>query len=123
MEVGMFDSLDGLRPYAIWEGAVARAVHGEQLTMAVVELESGVAVPEHRHVNEQLGFVARGSITMTIGGESRELGVGETYVIATDVPHAAVAGPDGATVIDVFSPPRSDWEGLERLEPSRAAWP
>jgi quercetin dioxygenase-like cupin family protein len=123
MEIGMFDSLHALRPYAIWDGAVARAVHGEQLTMAVVELQPEVAVPEHRHVNEQLGFVTRGSITMTIGGESRELGVGETYVIATDVPHAAVAGPEGATVVDVFSPPRSDWEGLERLEPSRAAWP
>ncbi|PZR86888.1 MAG: cupin domain-containing protein [Candidatus Nephthysia bennettiae] len=123
MEGEMFDSLHALRPYAIWDGAVARAVHGEQLTMAVVELQRGVAVPEHRHVNEQLGFVARGSITMTIGGESRELGVGETYVIATDVPHAAVAGADGATVVDVFSPPRADWQGLERLEPGRAAWP
>jgi quercetin dioxygenase-like cupin family protein len=119
----MFDSFHGLRPYAIWEGAVARAVHGEKLTMAVVELEPDVAVPEHRHVNEQLGFVAKGSITMTVGGESRELGIGETYVIATDVPHAALAGPEGATVVDIFSPPRSDWEGLERLEPSRAAWP
>jgi quercetin dioxygenase-like cupin family protein len=123
VEQGSFDSFNALRPYAIWEGAVARAVHGEQLTMAVVDLQPNVAVPEHRHVNEQLGFVARGSITMTVGGESRELGVGETYVIATDVPHAALAGAEGATVVDVFSPPREDWEGLERLEPSRGAWP
>jgi quercetin dioxygenase-like cupin family protein len=77
--------------------------------MAVVDLEPNVAVPEHRHVNEQLGFVGRGSVTMTIGGESRELGVGDTYVIPTDVPHAAVAGAEGATVVDVFSPPREDW--------------
>ena len=121
--MGTFDRIHELRPYAIWEGTIARAVHGEQITMAVVELDPNVAVPEHRHVNEQLGFVARGSITMTVGGEARELGVGETYVIATDVPHAAVAGAEGATVVDVFSPPRQDWEGLERLEPSRAVWP
>ena len=123
MESGTFDRFHGLRPYVIWEGALARAVHGERLTMAVVELEPNVAVPEHRHLNEQLGFVSRGSITMTVGGESRELRVGETYVIPTDVSHAALAGPDGATVVDIFSPPRDDWEGLERLEPSRGAWP
>jgi quercetin dioxygenase-like cupin family protein len=118
-----FAHFHALRPYAIWEGAVARAVHGEHLTMAVIDLEPNVAVPEHRHVNEQLGFVARGTITMTVGGESQELSVGETYAIASDLPHAALAGPEGATVVDVFSPPRGDWEGLERLEPSRSAWP
>jgi quercetin dioxygenase-like cupin family protein len=111
-----FAHFHALRPYAIWEGAVARAVHGEHLTMAVIDLEPNVAVPEHRHVNEQLGFVARGTITMTVG-------VGEAYAIASDLPHAALAGPEGATVVDVFSPPRGDWEGLERLEPSRSAWP
>jgi quercetin dioxygenase-like cupin family protein len=119
----IFAHFHALRPYAIWDGAVARAVHGEHLTMAVIDLQANVAVPEHRHVNEQLGFVARGSITMTIGGQSQELRVGETYAIASDLPHAALAGPEGATVIDVFSPPREDWEGLERLEPSRSAWP
>ena len=123
MEIQTFASFQGVRPYAIWEGAVARAVRGERLTVAAVDLAPNVHVPEHRHPNEQVGFVTRGSVTMTIGGESRELGVGETYVIAGDIPHAAVAGPQGATVIDVFTPPREDWEGLERLEPSAGAWP
>ena len=118
-----FNSLKDLEPIVLGDGLAARAINGERMTMAVVDLEPNVAVPEHRHVNEQAGFVARGSITMTVGGESQDLAVGETYVIATDVPHAALAGPDGATVVDIFSPPRSDWEGLERLEPSRAAWP
>ena len=119
----VFDHFSGLRPYRIWEGAVARAVHGEQVTMAVVDLGPNVAVPEHRHPNEQLGFVAQGSVTMTVGGESRELRKGETYVIASDLPHAAVAGAEGATVVDIFSPPRTDWEQLERLEPGAGSWP
>ena len=119
----VFDHFSELRPYRIWEGAVARAVHGEQVTMAVVDLEPNVAVPEHRHPNEQLGFVAQGSVTMTVGGEARELRRGETYVIASDLPHAAVAGSEGATVVDIFSPPRADWEQLERLEPGAGSWP
>jgi quercetin dioxygenase-like cupin family protein len=121
--MGTFDQLQALRPYAIWDGVVARALHGEKLTVAVIDLEPNVAVPEHRHLNEQLGFVAEGSITMTVGGDSRELHRGDTYVIASDLPHAALAGPEGATVIDVFSPPRADWEALERPEPSPGAWP
>jgi quercetin dioxygenase-like cupin family protein len=112
-----------MRPYRIWEGAVARAFHGERLTVAVVDLDPNVTVPEHRHDNEQLGFVLRGKITMTVAGESRELGVGETYTIAGDVPHAARTGAEGATVVDVFAPLRADWEKVERIEPRPGLWP
>lgn len=121
--MGVFDSVSRLRPYRIWDGAVARAVHGERLTVAVVDLEPDVAVPTHQHPNEQVGFVLDGSITMTVAGESRELRKGETYVIPGDVPHAAVAGPQGVTVVDVFNPPREDWERLERPDPEPGRWP
>jgi quercetin dioxygenase-like cupin family protein len=118
-----FDSVSGVRPYKIWDGAVARAVHGKQITMAIVEVGPGVDVPTHQHANEQLGFVLKGSIVMTVAGEERELQVGETYVIHGDTPHKAVGGSNGASVVDVFSPPRADWERLERLEPSPGNWP
>jgi quercetin dioxygenase-like cupin family protein len=121
--VGTFDSVGEVRPYRIWGGAVARAVRGDRITFAVVDVEPNVLVPEHHHPNEQVGVVLRGAITMTVAGESRRLGVGDTYVIPGDVPHAAETGPDGATVVDVFDPPREDWEQLERLEPSSGAWP
>jgi quercetin dioxygenase-like cupin family protein len=118
-----FDSLDRIRPYKTWDGVVARSVRGETMTFAVVDVEPNVVVPEHRHANEQVGIVLKGSITMTVAGESRRLVVGETYVIPGDVPHAAETGPEGVTVVDVFDPPREDWERLERLEPSAGAWP
>ena len=121
--MGTFDSLDGVRPYKIWDGAVARAIRGEKITFAVVDLDPDRAVPEHHHANEQIGMVLKGSITMTIAGESRRLGVGDTYVIPSDVPHSAETGPEGASVLDVFTPTREDWERLERLEPSAGAWP
>jgi hypothetical protein len=34
------------------------------------------------------------------------------------VPHAVHAGADGAFLVELFAPPRADWAGLERLEPS-----
>ena len=118
-----YDKVHNLRPYQIWDGAVARAVHGDRITFAVVTLDADLAVPEHHHPNEQVGTVLKGSITMTIAGESRTLGLGDTYVIPGDVPHSAQTGPEGATVVDVFNPPREDWERLERLEPSVGTWP
>lgn len=118
-----FDSLRDLRPLAIREGITARAVNGERITMAVVDLEPGAQLPEHHHENEQLGFVISGVITMRIEGDSRELHAGDTYSIRSNVPHDAVAGPGGCTVADVFAPVRADWEKLERRDPSTPSWP
>ena len=121
--MGTYDAVPNLRPYQIWSGAVARAVHGERLTMAVIDLEADRDVPEHRHDNEQLGFVIQGEITMTIDGDARTLGPGETYAIRSNVPHSARTGRDGATVVDVFAPIREDWERVPRLDPSPGRWP
>ena len=118
-----YSSFSTVRPYQIWAGAVARAVHGERLTMAVIDLDPNLLVPEHHHVNEQLGFVLVGKVTMVIAGEERELSPGEAYSIPGDVPHSARTGPEGATVVDIFAPIRSDWEKSERLEPSKGRWP
>ncbi len=112
-----------MRPLPIWEGVVARAVEGRELTFAVVELDPGAVVAEHRHANEQLGMVLRGTMTFTIAGEERDIGPGMTYTIPADVPHTATAGPDGTVVIDVFAPPRSDWRAFETLEPRPLRWP
>ena len=118
-----FGSIAGLRPHAVWPGVVGRVVTGERMTFAVIDLEPDAVVGEHAHPNEQIGLVLRGSLTFTIGGERRELHPGDTYVIRGGVPHDAVAGPEGCSVVDVFNPPREDWDRLERLEPSPPAWP
>lgn len=118
-----YSSFSTLRPYQIWDGAVARAVNGERLTMALIDLDPDLDIPEHHHVNEQLGFVLKGSITMVIAGDAKELSAGETYVIPSDVPHSARTGSRGATVVDIFAPVRADWEKTPRLEASKGRWP
>ena len=110
-------------PARIWDGVLARPVNGERVTVGFVDLDPNVQVPEHRHENEQVGFVLRGSITMVIAGESRELGVGGTYTITSQVPHSAKAGAGGASVVDVFAPIRADWEKAPRVKPFPGKWP
>jgi quercetin dioxygenase-like cupin family protein len=118
-----FLELRGIRPHVLREGVTARTVTGERMTLAVVDLEPDSTVPEHRHDNEQLGFVISGTLTMRIGSEKRELHAGDTYTIPSNVPHEATASSDGATVVDVFAPLRADWASLKREDPSPGRWP
>ena len=118
-----FDDVRTIVPRQVWDGITARAVHGERLTLAVVELEPGAIAEEHSHEHEQLGLVLRGSLRFRIGAEERELGPGETWEIPSNAPHRAEAGPDGATVLDVFAPPRSEWAAAEAGEPGPGRWP
>ena len=118
-----FESLRDIRPHMLVEGIMARAIEGERLTIAVVELDPNAVSPNHHHENEQLGFVIAGSMTMRIGNDERELTPGDTYNIPTHVSHDAVAGRDGATVVDVFVPVREDWKKLERADPKKPRWP
>jgi unsaturated pyranuronate lyase len=118
-----FGNLAKVQPHILRDGIKARAVNGDRLTMAVVELEPNAVSPEHHHENEQLGFVIQGSLIMRIGSERRELKPGDTYSIPSDVPHEATAGPEGATVTDIFAPVRADWADMKRAEPSPGKWP
>src|SRR5258708_1247610 len=112
-----FGSTATVVPYQLLPGLVARAVHGERITLAVVDLEPGLQMSPHRHGNEQVGIVVRGEMLFTIGGEPRNCVAGDTWVIPPRVPHEGTVGPQGCTVIESFSPPRRDWDGLPRLQP------
>jgi len=108
----------------VWgESIRARRVQGERITLAVVELAPNAAVPEHRHEAEQLGIVITGQVLFTIDGQTRGLGPGGTWRIASDRPHGVTAGPEGAVVIDVFTPVRADWDDLPVVEGATPRWP
>ena len=118
-----FNELAGMQPQDIWNGVAVRAVHGERITLGVVELDPDSVVPEHRHENEQLGIVLSGSLTFRVGDESRVLGPGGTWRIPANVPHEVVTGPDGAVVLDVFAPTRDDWSQFDPQPPRDPRWP
>src|SRR5579862_1096560 len=72
--VSAFADSGSLAPQQIWAGVLGRSVHGERVTLALIELEANAEVPEHAHVNEQVGILLEGSLRFTIGGEEREFG-------------------------------------------------
>lgn len=118
------NDLDTFQLLEVWGTTVkARRVQGERVTLAIVELEPNAIVPEHRHVAEQLGIVIKGEMHFTIDGETRTLGPGGTWRILSELPHDVQAGPEGAVVIDVFSPIRSDWDEKPIAAAATPRWP
>jgi quercetin dioxygenase-like cupin family protein len=119
-----FTDIASLPPTQIWDGLMARVVHGERMTLAAIEFDPDSVVTEHSHDNEQVGILVSGSLTFRIGGETCELRPGAAWYVPSNTPHDVRAGPDGAVIVEVFSPPRDrDWEHLPRHEPTRPRWP
>jgi quercetin dioxygenase-like cupin family protein len=118
--VSAFGGITRLEHIRIWEGVTVQAVEGDRTTLAVVDLEPGATVPEHRHDNEQLGVLVRGAMRFRVADETRDLVPGDTWRILSDVPHEVTAGPEGALAIECFTPVRGDWAALDR-DAGRAA--
>jgi quercetin dioxygenase-like cupin family protein len=121
--VSAFDELQAISPQMLADGYLARAVHGEHLTLAVVEVEPGAVLPEHQHANEQFGMVIQGSVIFRVGDEVQTIQPGGIWRIPPETPHTVTGGRLGAVVVDMFSPARDDWVAREALEPRPPEWP
>ena len=74
-----------------------------------IAMEPGAVVAEHSHPNEQLGVVVEGSVSITAEGETREMVVGDAYVVPKDLPHRGVAGAEGVLLVETFVPIRKEY--------------
>ncbi len=104
-----FYKLAELDEVALVDGVAARFVAGGRMMFSFVRLAPGATMPDHSHPHEQLGFVIEGSMRLAIGGDERELTVGDAYAIPGGVPHSATGGPAGCLALDAFSPPREEY--------------
>jgi quercetin dioxygenase-like cupin family protein len=120
--VSVFADVATLPGLQIWDGVVGRTVQGEKLTLVIVELEAGSVIPEHSHENEQVGVCLAGSLRFRVGAETSRVRPGHTWRILADTPHEVATGPEGAVVVETFSPVRADWEALDRVE-APPTWP
>lgn len=88
----VFADVATITPQRVWDGVRGRVVHGAQIPLAVVELDAGSVIPEHSHVNEQVGVLLEGSLTFRIGDESRELQAGVVQSVLEFLERALVVG-------------------------------
>ncbi len=91
------------------KGVKGRYIHTKTSTIGFVEIEKGAILPEHSHFHEQTSQIIEGKLEMTIGGETKVLESGMFTIIASNVPHSAVALTD-CIVTDTFCPVREDYK-------------
>ncbi len=85
-------------------------IHGPALMLVEFRFQQGGIGTPHRHEeHDQVGYVAKGSFTITVDGESRTAHVGDTYYAARNVLHGVVALEEDSVLIDAFTPPRADF--------------
>ncbi|MBI2956563.1 MAG: cupin domain-containing protein [Acidobacteria bacterium] len=90
--------------------SVARqVVWGRQSTLSRVALAKGAYISRHQHVSEQITYLLRGAMRMSIAGEEVYLQAGDLLVIPSDLEHEAWILED-TVVLDFFAPAREDWK-------------
>jgi len=96
-------------PFSPAQGIQIQPVIGESLMTCWIAMEPGAVVAEHSHMHEQLGVVVEGSVTLTVAGETRELVVGDAYLVPSDLAHNGVAGANGVLLVETFVPVREEY--------------
>lgn len=90
------------------DGAVARFVHADTMTIAYWSFEPGAPLPEHSHPHEQVTNVLNGVFELTVEGETTRLGPDSVAVIPCGAVHSGEA-VTRCRIIDVFHPVREDY--------------
>ncbi len=88
-------------------GLTTRVFIGEHAMLSIVRCEPNAKGKLHHHPEEQWGVMLEGSAIRIQGGEEIPVAKGDFWRTPSDVPHTIHAGPEGCTVLDVFSPPRA----------------
>lgn len=81
---------------------------GDAMYQMRAELTPGSRLPEHAHPQEQIAHVIRGRMRLIVAGVPHELAAGDAFYLGSNVPHGVETIED-TTVIDTFSPPRTDY--------------
>jgi len=96
-------------PVEVIPGLVRRTLaEGNAMMICEFTLERDVEIPMHSHPHEQVGYVASGSIRMTIGEKTFDMNPGDSYFAPAGIPHGVIVLTP-AVVVDTFSPPREDY--------------
>ena len=98
-----WDELDRTR----WDedGAEAQIVAGENMQLIRAVYDPGSTYEIHSHPHEQFSLLLSGRMRLTVGDETREIGPGDGWYAASNVPHGGeILGNEPAVFIDVYAP-------------------
>jgi quercetin dioxygenase-like cupin family protein len=99
-----FRTWNGVERHELFPGVNLHAIGGEQVLLCRVTYDPGFGVGLHSHEHtEQVMYVVEGEMTLSVAGETRTLGPGDTAVINRGVEHEVSSG-GGCTFIEALAP-------------------
>jgi quercetin dioxygenase-like cupin family protein len=99
-EIGYVGMLDGIERKTL--------VYGDNSLLTEFRLAKGKTLPNHKHSQEQTGYLVSGHITLIIDGERHDMKPGDSWSIKGNVEHSAEIIID-SIALEVFSPVREDY--------------
>ena len=86
-----------------------KVVDGENMQLVWAEFQPGTRYELHSHAREQFSFMVSGRMKLTVGKETREIGVGDMWHAPSNVVHGGEPlGNEPVVFIDVYSPPSEE---------------
>lgn len=85
-----------------------KSITGKQSQLCFGYLLPG-EVTNHTHPNEQIGYILKGQVEITIEGNPKVLGPGDAYLIPGNVQHGfKVLTDKNLEYIEIFCPPKEE---------------
>ena len=91
-------------------GLNTRIFAGDQAMLSIVTFKPDAEGNVHSHPEEQWGVLLEGSGVRVQDGQDYEVKEGDFWRTPGGVEHGIRVGPDGATVLDIFAPPRAEYK-------------
>jgi quercetin dioxygenase-like cupin family protein len=105
----MFGTNSSLGYHEILKGIKIKTInYGKNMIMTEFLLSKDSVLPEHQHINEQIGYLVKGKVKLFIDGKSKEINPGDSWNIAGNIKHKAEILEDSIAV-EVFNPVREDY--------------
>ncbi|MCL1925854.1 MAG: cupin domain-containing protein [Syntrophorhabdaceae bacterium] len=105
---------ENLASRKIAPGVIHKLAWGDKLMLSLVTLEPHAVIPTHSHPHEQMGVMISGKVELAIAEEILPLSGNAMFMIPGMTFHAFIAGPEGATLVEAFSPPREEYKTTTR---------
>ena len=97
------------KPISVLPGLTRKTIaQSQSMMMCEFSFDAHVEIPIHTHPHEQIGYLAKGHVQMTIAGETHELQSGDSYCAPSNIPHG-VFTLEPSVIVDTFYPPREDY--------------
>ena len=105
----MFGFNKDARPTPCEPGVTRRILtYGGNVMMCEISFETGARGNMHSHVHEQITYIAEGSFSFTIDGETKVVNKGDSVYMPSNAEHG-VTCLEAGKLVDVFSPKREDF--------------